>query len=396
AADKVGPACDIYGLGMTALFAVKGARLTKRALRDPAGELAAVTGQAAVKAEILRAIEWDPDERHASAAAFADALRAAQGGRPPIAQAADVPTPLVSAVPRDVKPSNILLDADRDALLTDMDLMRADDASGGTSTGASVGLVWVEVPPGSFWMGSSKDEGHPVYDSEAYDDELPPFRLEMSTAYRIARHPTCNADYAVFLKATGRAPPAEWANKRLNAPAQPVVGVDWDDARAFCAWLDTTAVVPAGWRADLPTEAEWEYAARGPDGWRYPWGNAPPDAERADYLDPPGGRTANQAMDDLGKGGPQPVGLHSTGASRWGVEEMAGTVWEWCLDAWQAKRTAPLSTSVDTSAPRVIRGGSWADLPGYLRCARRLGGHPRHRFPNLGFRVVCRVPRAPD
>ncbi|MCA9538476.1 MAG: SUMF1/EgtB/PvdO family nonheme iron enzyme, partial [Myxococcales bacterium] len=181
--------------------------------------------------------------------------------------------------------------------------------------GSPVGIEWVEIAPGAFWMGSSNEKGHPVHDPEAWDNELPPFRLEMPTAYRIARHPTTNADYGVFVKATGREPPAEWSNSRFNAPKQPVVGVNWADARAFCDWLNTTAAVPAGWRADLPTEAEWEYAARGGDGRRYPWGDALPEAERANF----GGQ------------GLELVGRHPLGRSPWGVEEMAGTVWEWCL-----------------------------------------------------------------
>ncbi|MCA9538477.1 MAG: SUMF1/EgtB/PvdO family nonheme iron enzyme [Myxococcales bacterium] len=356
AAGSVGPACDVYGLGMTALFALKGAALRQRVLRDPAGELADVAGWATLKAEVLRAIAWEPDARHASARAFAEALRRA-------------------------------VQAER----------AIEPASAPRLTQTAIAIEWIHIAPGAFWMGSSHEQGHATFDPEAFDDELPPLRLEMPAGFRIARHPTTNADFAAFLKATGHRPPEEWGNPRFSAPDQPVVGVDWMDAHAFCAWLDTTDAVPDGWRADLPTEAEWEYAARGSVGRRYPWGNAPSDATRADYFAPPGGWTLEKGRAHLQTSGPLPVGRHPAGRSPWGVEEMAGTVWEWCRDIWQEKRPMPLLPPADVpmvdhdiSAPRVIRGGSWASDPVHQRAAGRYWWLTQPRDADLGFRVVCR------
>lgn len=244
-----------------------------------------------------------------------------------------------------------------------------------------VGIEWVRVPAGTFWMGSSDEAGHPACDSEAIDDEQPARETTVSYDFRIARFPVTNAQYAAFLTATGHAAPLMWNDRRFNDPLQPVVGVDWSDALAFCAWLNSIGAALAGAEVDLPTEAEWEYAARGRDARRFPWGTVAPDAQLAVFA----------------AEGPRPVGKRPLGRSPWGVEEMAGNVWEWTRDAWMARYLDAPRLHVDIchvgvrDSPRVVRGGSWKLLvPRYLRCAFLNRLEPEFRSDSLGFRVVCR------
>ena len=153
-----------------------------------------------------------------------------------------------------------------------------------------------------------------------------------------------------------------------------------DDARAFTSWLTGKL---AGLVARLPTEAEWEYAARGTDGRRYPWGDEPPDASRATF------------DQDLETGRPSVVGHTPGGKSPFEVHDLAGNVWEWCLDAWagyaeiQTGSVDPCHHGDPRGGLRVIRGGSWLGEPGSLRSAFRDRPRPRSRGQSLGFRVVC-------
>jgi formylglycine-generating enzyme required for sulfatase activity len=143
-------------------------------------------------------------------------------------------------------------------------------------------------------------------DESWFENETPRHTVHLD-AFWIEVHPVTVAQYAKFLDETGNRKPEYWDDERLNAPDQPVVGVSWRDASAYCEW--------AGVR--LPTEAEWEKAARG--GLvkkRFPWGDEDADKTRANY-----GR-------NVGK--PTPVGQYP--ANGYGLYDMAGNVWEWCLD----------------------------------------------------------------
>ena len=244
------------------------------------------------------------------------------------------------------------------------------------------GVEWIRIPAGRFWMGSSKKPGQPNFDPEADDDETPAHEVNLTNTYWIARHPTTNESYAAFLRATGHREPGYWSNRRFNEPGQPVVGVDCNDARAFCAWLSQSDAVPAGWVVDLPTEAEWEYAARGTDGRKYPWGNEAPTADRAVF------------RQNWETGRPLPVGGRPSGQSPWGCEDMSGNVWEWTsvtLVTYPSERVDNPRHLGDGGSSRVIRGGSWAVDTRGLRCAVRYGRHPGYRSRSRGFRVVCRV-----
>ena len=247
-------------------------------------------------------------------------------------------------------------------------------------------FLW--VPPGRFWMGSSKTKGERNYDPEAYDDELPAREVTLTSGFFIAELPVTNRQYARFLEAEKAELPEFWRDRRFNDPAQPLAGVSWDEARTFCAWLGKRAGLDEGWRFDLPTEAEWEYVARnGKEGRRYPWGNEPPKKEHADF------------EQDWGKGKPAPAGSHPKGRSAAGALDMAGSVWEWCLDNWNDNYVDMMTKIVDPcrppqrGAPRVVRGGSWLDYPRRLRCAARGMDTPSLRYQYLGFRVVCRPSR---
>jgi formylglycine-generating enzyme required for sulfatase activity len=248
-------------------------------------------------------------------------------------------------------------------------------------------MTFVWVPGGSFLMGSSSTPGEPGYDPDTDDDEMPAHPVQL-TGFWMGVYPVTNEQYARFITETGRPAPPSFSDRRFNDPAQPVVTVSWEDAAAFTGWLTGKL---AGIAARLPTEAEWEYAARGTDGRRHPWGNERPDASRATF----------GLLGDSGR--PAVVGHTPGGVSPFGVHDLAGNVWEWCLDTWADY--AEISGSInpchqgDTrGGPRVVRGGSWHNFhrAWSLRSAFRFGLPLRSQLVNLGFRVVCGGARQPD
>ncbi len=153
----------------------------------------------------------------------------------------------------------------------------------------------------------------------------------------------------------------------------PVVCVSWNDAKAYCDWLSTEKDLPF----KLPTEAQWEKAARGTTKSKYPWGNNEPDNTLANF----------KWM--VGK--TSPVDSYSGGASPYGLLNMAGNVWEWCYDWYDSgyynKSPDRNPTGPDSGSNRVVRGGGWLVDAGYLRCADRAVVRPSDRGPNLGFRL---------
>lgn len=240
--------------------------------------------------------------------------------------------------------------------------------------------AWAEIPGGSFWMGAQKAKpDEPGHDPEAEDDESPVRRVTVSP-FRLARHPVTNAEYATFVEKTGKEPPEHWEGGRIpeGKDEHPVVHVSWTDAVAFCEWLSRRISKHGDPQlVRLPTEAEWEYAARGEEGRKYPWGDAEPS-----------GRLANFRMNVADT---TPVGSCPDGARPEGVQDLAGNVWEWCGD-WFGPY--PPEDEEDPAGPaagasRILRGGTFIGSPRYLRAADRNYRHPEHRLELIGIRV-CR------
>jgi formylglycine-generating enzyme required for sulfatase activity len=230
-------------------------------------------------------------------------------------------------------------------------------------------MIFRRVPAGNFLMGSDKAK-----DRNARDDELPQHTVFLSEYY-IGKHEVTNAQWAAFAEATGRA-----FDKPSGKADHPVVNVSWEETDAFCKW----ASQQTGQTVQLPTEAQWEKAARGADGRIYPWG---------DVFDKSKANTA-----DARKGNTTPVGSFSPqGDSSYKVTNMAGNVWEWCADwfdekAYQGRDTNLVQNPVGPTSGihRVLRGGSFIFDPDGARCAYRYRLRPDLRYDDVGFRVVVR------
>ena len=194
--------------------------------------------------------------------------------------------------------------------------------------------------------------------------------MELSPFW-IGKYPVTNEQYDRYLAANpGARQPEFWQDKRFNAPQQPVVGVSWEEAKAFCGWAGL----------GLPSEAQWEAAARGTDGRRYPWGDEEPAPERANY--------------DRREGRTTPVGAYPLGAGPFGTLDQAGNVWEWCEDIWDTAAyrgrdgsVDPVSTKGD-AAVRSLRGGAWILGARILAAPWRDGNRAVNRNRNIGFRCV--------
>lgn len=235
---------------------------------------------------------------------------------------------------------------------------------------------WVLIPAGTFLMGAQNDdENGPNYDPEADEGEAPVHKMTLA-AYRIGRYPVTVHEYAKFMKlGSGYGTRRYWAaggfgefkapqdwEEQQGHPNRPVVGVSWYEAAAYCAW--------AGGR--LPTEAEWERAARGPRSAGYPWGKEPAlHPAHANY--------------DGNVGHPTPVGLYPAGNSVEGVSDLLGNVWEWCSD-WYGEYSGERQTGQESGDVKVMRGGSWVSDARIVRVSNRIRYEPTDRVSNIGFR----------
>jgi formylglycine-generating enzyme required for sulfatase activity len=214
------------------------------------------------------------------------------------------------------------------------------------------------VPAGPFLTGS-----HPARDSRADEDDGPLRPLEIG-AFRIARFPVTVAEYACAVAAQGVPQPGEWSRQRQRLE-HPVVQVSWKHAQAYVKWLADVTGEP--WR--LPTEREWEKAARGTDGRVYPWGDRW-EASRAN-------------TSDGGPGDTTPVGSYPQGMSPYGAFEMAGSVNEWC----GVPSNSPLARA-DSGSGGTLKGGSWDDSPACARAIYSAQLYIGERTDSTGFRLV--------
>jgi serine/threonine-protein kinase len=308
---------------------------------------------------------------------------------------------------------------DRDLLLAlgvddDVTVLSTTEDSIATITRREDGMEMVEVPEGEFVMGAITSRwdrmirpwggGHAWYH---VPDQGPRHRLQMS-AFWIDRTEVTVDMFNSFVEATGWVTAAEregggrpyrpgppdqewpitegvdWRHPRAPGSRaegnHPVVHVSWDDANAYCGW--------AG--ARLPTEAEWEKAARGTDERIYPWGSSF-DGLRFNYCD---GQCPvywrDSAFND-GYGYTAPVGSYRDGASPYGALDMMGNVWEWVSD-WYSESYYSESPAKDPQGPssgtqRVMRGGAWYDL-GFFRVTLRWHNEPTDRYEDVGFRCA--------
>jgi formylglycine-generating enzyme required for sulfatase activity len=230
-------------------------------------------------------------------------------------------------------------------------------------------INWVEISAGTFLYGEK------------------PKQHDLPTLIHMARYPITNAQYQAFIDAGGYRDKRWWEGlaesfespeePRWTEPNRPRERVSWYEAMAFCRWLSGRL----GYEIRLPTEWEWEKAARSTDGHEYPWGEG--------YR--PGFANVNETAT---KAGPTylkqttAVGLYPQGASPYGVEDLAGNVWEWCLN----EHHKPERIEPGGDEARVLRGGSWNYDPEYARAPNRVGIHPGFRNYDIGFRVVCSSP----
>jgi formylglycine-generating enzyme required for sulfatase activity len=214
-------------------------------------------------------------------------------------------------------------------------------------------------------------------------------RSKQIAGFRIARYPITVAQYRAFLQAEdGWRDPRWWADDLYQDPEgesydfgrygnHPAVYVSWFDALAFCRWLGQRL----GLALRLPNEWEWQQAASGGDPANaYPWG-ADWDPKREPFR-------ANTFESRLGA--VTAVGMYPAGASPEGVLDMAGTVWEWCLNQYDIPEIS--ESRRDDFASRVLRGGSWANIQDLARAVYRSNSPPDYRYDLYGFRVVCASP----
>ncbi|TNE52094.1 MAG: hypothetical protein EP343_01465 [Deltaproteobacteria bacterium] len=279
----------------------------------------------ALEALILEALVKEPDERLSSCLEFRERLEAAI----PHTEPPPTPEPVQATLPP------VLAQAD--------------------------GSEMVLIPSGDFLMGPKR--------RKIYLD-----------AFYLDRHPVTNKQFRTFMEVTGYRPSdassrrflSHWSNGKIPRGQEnhPVVFVSWHDARAYATWAGKA----------LPTEAQWEKAARGLDGRKFPWGREAPDAKRANF-----GRSARGSL---------PVGSHELGVSPFGLHDMAGNVWEWCDDVddpefyRRGPTHNPRNVMRDGQTRYVLRGGSWMYDAQSLRTTTRKGYEPHYRLEDVGFRCV--------
>lgn len=264
--------------------------------------------------------------------------------------------------------------------------------------------IFVRVPSLRFLMGTPENQLSTLAQRyggtrESYRSESPQQRLTLP-GFALARVPVTNGLYGCYVAASGARAPLAWRSNQPPAALEhvSVVDITWHDAATFCTWLtaalgdnglpvrlikgqphdlaatETEPVTAPAVR--LPTEAEWEHAARGTDGRPFPWG--------ADFT------PVRACTSETGQPRPMPVGSYPTGASPYGVLDMAGNVWEWTasLDAPYPYDPQDGREAATAEGRRIARGGCYANPQGFARCACRFRFAPTVRSPFLGFRLA--------
>ncbi len=231
-------------------------------------------------------------------------------------------------------------------------------------------IEFVRVSAGAFQMGSN-----PQTDRDTQPDELPQIQVELSE-YWISKYPITVGQYTIFTNATNRVTPFDFPQKS----GHPVVNVSWYDALVFCRWASDLT----GKQVHLPSEAEWEKAARGADGRLYPWGNTF-DAQRL-----------NCAEAKLS--GTTPVDGFAAGVSPCGAWDMAGNVWEWVNDWYKAdyyaEQVAQNPQGPETGYYKTLRGGAWFSDRAHVRAADRTHFNPENQYDYVGFRIALTFDKA--
>ncbi len=221
---------------------------------------------------------------------------------------------------------------------------------------------WIDIAGGEFWMGGGSREV-----------ENPRHRVIVS-AFRLARAQVTRSQYRSFLDASGHEPPPSWNEPKFADPAMPVVGVSWGDAMAYCAWLSDRRPETAR----LPTEAEWEFAAKAEREVMYPWGNEPPES-LPDY-------------DRRWLEGPEAVDAYPC-HHPWGLLGLGENVHEWCSDYFDPEyySVSPLENPQGPSdgRRRSSRGGAWRHKIKVSTCTHRSSIPPHMRYDDYGFRIAA-------
>lgn len=236
----------------------------------------------------------------------------------------------------------------------------------------SIGAQMYLIPSGTFQMGSVEHEAAP--------NEGPVSNVTVTRFY-LARFPVTNAQYEQF----------EPTHRRKRAPGtgdrHPVVHVTSLEAAKFCQWLSARERK----KYRLPSEAEWEYAARGLDGRKFPWGNFSGRGDLANFADKNTVFAWSDRELDDGFAESSPAGSFARGVSPFGIEDMAGNVWEWCSDYFSEYKATPKTNPHGPVAgtKRVHRGGSWKSRFASLRTTARSSNLPNYSCNDLGFRIVC-------
>jgi formylglycine-generating enzyme required for sulfatase activity len=224
----------------------------------------------------------------------------------------------------------------------------------------------VLIPEGTFLMGSE----------DGMDNERPLHHVWVDS-FMIGKFPVTNKEYRIFVQESGALEPLFWHQEMFSHPDKPVVAISWYDAIEYCNWLSGRT----GENFRLPTEAEWERAARGDiEEKRYPWGDEPPwERPYPGY--------------DLETGGPQRVGLNEPNG--FGVYDMSEGVHEWCNDFYDPNyyQNSPERNPQGPSSGqrRVSRGGSWRHRIKFSRCSARSSLNPAFKYADYGFRVAMNI-----